>query len=113
MKISYVPGSGLGVKSRVVNETCIIPALLGLMFWWAGVGPGDGSTTSSCNKVCEERKERGRLDNPGWGCKADSRSRGREGVGCLRSRQEKEGLPGEGVARAGRPGDREERGCRC
>ena len=23
---------------------------------------------------CGERKERGRLDNPGWGCKADSRS---------------------------------------
>ena len=74
MNIPHVPGSGLGVKSRVVNETFITPALIGLMFWWGGAGPGDGSTTSSCNTVCGERKERGRLDNPGWGCKADSRS---------------------------------------
>lgn len=40
-----------------------------------GRGPGDGgSTTSSCNTVCEERKERRRPDTPGWGCKVDGRS---------------------------------------
>ena len=61
------PLCGLGVKSRVVNEKAITPALTGLMFGWVrwGLGTGDQQPQVVTQSVKRGRRDEGQTTQGG------------------------------------------------